>query len=113
MLAELLHVSVTNHLVILRGDAILFSKKILQKDLTDDVYGIKNITLNHLFYLTNDGHFCLFEGALSGLRQFLAIIPPQKLFSFSRYLSFCFDFLVMSQNGLIRRKSLISNFMTS
>ena len=49
MLAELLHVSVTNHLVILRGDTILFSKKILQKDLTDDVYGIKNITLNHLF----------------------------------------------------------------
>ena len=47
-----------------------------------------------------------FKGALSGLRQFLVIESPlrmmknafdspQKLFSFSRYLSFCLDFLVM------------------
>ena len=48
----------------------------------------------------------IFKGALSGLRQFLAAESPlkmmkiffisrQKLFSFSRYLSFCLDFLVM------------------
>ena len=37
----------------------------------------------------------------------------QKLFSFSRHLSFCLDFLIMSQSGLIREIKLISNFMTS
>ena len=47
-----------------------------------------------------------FNGALSGLRQFLAtesplkmmknaFFSPQKLFSFPRYLRFCLDFLVM------------------
>ena len=35
------------------------------------------------------------------------------LFSFSRYLSFCVDFLVMYKNGLIRKIRLISKFMTS
>ena len=40
-------------------------------------------------------------------------IPTQKLFSFSRYLNFCFDFLVMWQDNLIRKKRLISDFMTS
>ena len=62
--------------------------------------------------------------ALSGLRQFLGtksplklmknvFISPQKLFPFSRYLSFCLDCLVMYQNGLIKKTRLISNFMTS
>ena len=48
----------------------------------------------------------LIKGALSGLRQFSAAESPfkmlknafysrQKLFSFSRYLSFCLGFLVM------------------
>ena len=65
----------------------------------------------------------LFKGALSGLRQFFAIesplkmikdvfISPQKLFLFSRCLNICLDFLVMSKNGLIRKKKLVSNFMT-
>ena len=40
----------------------------------------------------------------------MLFISPQKLFSFSRYLSFCLDFLV---NGLIRNIILISKFMTS
>ena len=31
-------------------------------------------------------------------------ISPQKLFSFTRYLSFCLDFLVMYQNGFIKKK---------
>ena len=46
------------------------------------------------------------EGALSDLRQFLVtqsplkimkmlFISPQKLFLFSRYLSFCLDFWVI------------------
>ena len=41
------------------------------------------------------------------------IISPQKPFSFSRCLSFCLDFLVMQQSGLIRKIRLISIFMTS
>ena len=61
---------------------------------------------------------------MSGLRQFLATksplkmmknvfcISPQKLLSFSRYLSFCLDFLVMYRNGLIKKIRLILNLMT-
>ena len=62
-----------------------------------------------------------FKGVLSGLRPFLVTESPlkmiknafQKLFSFSRYLIFSLDFLVMYRNGLIRKIRLISNFMTS
>ena len=43
----------------------------------------------------------------------MLFISPQKLLLFSRYLSFCLDFLVMYQNGLIRKIRLIPNFMTS
>ena len=61
------------------------------------------------------------KGALSGLRQVLAIesalkmlfISCQKHFSFSRYLSFCLDFLVLKKNGLIRKISVISKLMRS
>ena len=35
------------------------------------------------------------------------------LFSFSRYLIFCLDFLVILKNGSIRKIMLISNFFTS
>ena len=38
----------------------------------------------------------LIKGALSGLRPLLATeIPLKMLFSFSRYLNFCLDFLDM------------------
>ena len=61
------------------------------------------------------------KGQLSDLRQFLAIKSPdekwfissEKIFLFSRYLSFYHDFWVMQQHGLIRKINLISNFMTS
>ena len=43
----------------------------------------------------------------------MLFISPQKLFSSSRYLSFCLDFLVLWQNGLIRKIRLISKFITS
>ena len=43
----------------------------------------------------------------------MLFMSPQKLFSFSRYLGLCLDFLVMHQNGLIKEIRLISNFMTS
>ena len=33
----------------------------------------------------------------------MLFISPQKLFSFSRYLSFCLEFLVMYQKGLIKK----------
>ena len=38
---------------------------------------------------------------------------PQKLFSSSRYLSFCLDFLLMCRNDFIKKIRLISNLMTS
>ena len=43
----------------------------------------------------------------------MLLTSPQRLFPFSRYLSFCLDFLVMYQNSLIKKIRLISNFMTS
>ena len=42
----------------------------------------------------------------------MVFISPQKLFSFSRYLSFCLDFLIMQQNDLKRKIRLILNFMS-
>ena len=41
----------------------------------------------------------------------MLLISPQKLFPFSRYLSFCLDFLVMYQSSLV--KKITSNFMAS
>ena len=43
----------------------------------------------------------------------ILFILPQSLLSFSRYLNFYLDFLVVQQNGLIRRIKFISQFMTS
>ena len=66
-------------------------------------------------------HAWFFKGALSCLRQLLAtesplkmikmlFISPRKLFSFSRYLSFCLEILVMYRNGLIKKIRLIWYF---
>ena len=41
------------------------------------------------------------------------LFSPQQLFSFSRYVSFYLDFLVMYRNGLIKKIRLTSNFLTS
>ena len=38
----------------------------------------------------------------------MLFISPQKLFSLSRYLSFCLDFLVMEQSNLIKKKDKIN-----
>ena len=43
----------------------------------------------------------------------MLFISPQRLFSFSRYLSFCLNFLLMYRNDLMKKIRLISNFMTS
>ena len=43
----------------------------------------------------------------------MLLISPWKLFSFSRNLSFCLDFLAMQKNGLIRKIKLILTFRTS
>ena len=43
----------------------------------------------------------------------MLFILTLKLFSFTRYFNFCFDFLVMYKNGLIRKIRLISKYMTS
>ena len=40
----------------------------------------------------------------------MIFISLQKLFSFSKCLSF--DFLIIYQNGLIKKKMLISGFIT-
>ena len=40
-------------------------------------------------------------------------ISRGKLFSFSRYLNFCFDFSFMQKNGFMRNIRFISTFMTS
>ena len=64
------------------------------------------------------------KGALSGLRQIFAnesILKMMKnAFSFTskslfvlKILNFCLEFLVMYQNGLIKKIGLIPNFMTS
>ena len=63
------------------------------------------------------------KGALSALRQLLPIEIPLKMmknaFNFTKalfvlkYLSFSLDFLVMYQNGMIKKIRLISNFVTS
>ena len=42
-----------------------------------------------------------------------AFILSEKLFSFSRYLTFCPDISVMYRNGLIRKVRLILKFMRS
>ena len=57
------------------------------------------------FFLWEELNLYWLKGAFLGLRQFLAtesplkkmkniFISPQKLFSFSRYLNFCYDVLV-------------------
>ena len=66
----------------------------------------------------------IFKGALSGLRQFLATESTLKMmknvfyytskdFFVLKIFKFCVDFLIMYQNGLIRKVGLISNFVTS
>ena len=42
----------------------------------------------------------------------MLFISMYKPFSFSRYLNFCLDFLVIQKNGLIRKIRLIFKFMT-
>ena len=43
----------------------------------------------------------------------MLFILHKKPFSFSKYLNFCLDILVMQKNGLIRKVSSISKFITS
>ena len=40
----------------------------------------------------------------------MVFISRQKLFSFSRYFSFCLDFLVVKQNGLMRKDKVNFKF---
>ena len=55
----------------------------------------------------------IFGNSKSSKVMKMRFISLQKLFSLSRYFSFCLEFLVMQQNGLIIKIKLISNFMTS
>ena len=55
----------------------------------------------------------IFGNSKSSKVMKMRFISPQKLFSLSRYFGFFLDFLVMQQNGLIRKINFISNFMTS
>ena len=83
----------------------------LTKSLKKDFVGLSKVDIHFNFLL---------KGAMSGLRQFLAIESPLKMMKnafkalfFSRYLDFCLDFLVLQQNYLIMKIRLIPNFMTS
>ena len=68
--------------------------------------------------------FSPFKGALSGLRQLLATEGPLKMMKNASYFTlkalfilkifkFCPNFLVIWQNGLIRKISLVSKFVSS
>ena len=48
-------------------------------------------------------NFWQLKALKKALRRKILYISPQKLFSFSRYLSFYLDFLVMYQYGLIKK----------
>ena len=62
----------------------------------------------------------IFKGALSHLRQVLVTEIPlkikknvfyytlKKFFSFSRYLNFCLDFVIILKNGLMTKVRVIS-----
>ena len=70
-------------------------------------------------------HMCIAVGALTFKKYNIYIyvyilyiyislyISSRKLFSISRYLGFCFDLLIINQNGLIKKMRLVSNFMMS
>ena len=42
----------------------------------------------------------------------MLFMSPERLFSFTRYLNFCLEFLIMQRNGFIRKIRLISKFVT-
>ena len=96
-------------------------------------YVFINEYINTSWYISTNKHFInplsanltiwsnalkLFVGTFWQLKALykwwkMLFISRSKLISFSRYLSFCRNFLVMQQKGLIRKIRLISNFMTS
>ena len=45
--------------------------------------------------------------------KIMLFIATQKLFSSSRYLNFCLNFLVIKENGLVRKIRPVLNFVTS
>ena len=96
-----------------------FLKRFVTPEVTPEVTSSNKIMSSYSL-----SKYISVKSALLGLRQFLAterplemmknaFYLPQKLFSFSRYLSFCLYFLVMYRNSLIKKIRLISNFMTS
>ena len=77
----------------------------------------------HFHYLKSILNDDSFKGVLLCLRQCLATESPLKMmkdvFYFTskapfvlKIFSFCLEFLVMYQNGLMKKIRLISNFMT-
>ena len=77
----------------------------------------------HFHYLKSILNDDSFKGALLCLRQCLATESPltmmKDVFYFTskapfvlKIFSFCLEFLVMYQNGLMKKIRLISNFMT-
>ena len=97
--------------------------------LVTSSFSVSTVDFEHVFilglmflYLT---HIYIKEDALSGLRQFLitessfkkmknAFNFTLKALLFSRYLSFCYDFLIMcKKTGSIRKMRLILKSITS
>ena len=89
---------------------------------TDDMM-LTHIILFGKASLDISANTLLLKGAPSGLRKFFANKSPLKMMRnvfyftlkglFARYFSFCFDFLVIYKNGLIRKTRLILKFMMS
>ena len=89
---------------------------------TDDMI-LTHIILFGKASLDISANTLLLKGAPSGLRKFLANKSPLKMMRnvfyftlkglFARYFNFCFDFLVIYKNGLIRKTRLILKFMMS
>ena len=79
--------------------------------------GASFIFMHHLKRLKSDSHvpkiFCFNESPLKRMKKAFYFIFKVCSFSFSRYLSFCHDFLAKQKNGLIRNTWFISRFMTS
>ena len=98
--------------------------KSLKSNRTDISGDINDFDIRLLKIVTRILYYKNIKGTLSGLRQFLATEKPLKMMKKAFYFTlkalfvlkiftFCIDFLIRYENGLIRNTRLISKFMTS
>ena len=98
--------------------------KSLKSNRTDIAGDINDFDIRLLKIVTRILYYKNIKGTLSGLRQFLATEKPLKMMKRAFYFTlkalfvlkiftFCIDFLIRYENGLIRNTRLISKFMMS